>query len=65
MAMEMATFGGRISQLSFIMPLFPIEFDGAFFVPTTARYASLRKVYVDFSPNIWWGQENVVPLLLL
>lgn len=48
MAMAMATLGGFISQLSFIMPPFPIEFDGVFFIPTTAQDASLRKVYVDF-----------------
>lgn len=48
MAMAMATLGGFITQLSLIMPPFPIEFDGDFFVPTTARNASLRKVYVDF-----------------
>lgn len=36
MAMAMATLGGFITQLSLIMPPFPIEFDGVFFVPNLA-----------------------------
>ena len=36
----MATLGGFITQLSLIMPPFPIEFDGVFFVPNLAMAKS-------------------------